>query len=96
MVAVLFVLLDLFHHSCQAYNKFLCHTLDSVWVFAFSTCLFFGTLLFQMHCSYGSDHGRLGTLQLLQRRETCSLWLTWFVSGFDCKKVPSPPPSLPP
>ena len=46
MVAVLLVLLGLFHCSGKAYYKFLHHAVDSIRIFALGTHLLIGTLFF--------------------------------------------------
>ena len=86
MVAVLLILLGLFHSSGKVYYKYLYHAINSIRTFTFGTCLLIGTLFFQMNSSHSRGLGRLRAFQILQRKETCHLGFTWFTSGLAMER----------
>ena len=85
MVAVLLLLLSLFHCPSKAYNKLLHHAVKTIRIFTFGTHLFSGAFFFQMCYCHGRGLGRLGAFQLSQREETHCLGFAWFISSLTTR-----------
>ena len=80
VVAAFLILLSFLHCLGQVHYKLLCHALNSIGVIAFSALSFVSAILFQVFHPYCRGLNRLGTFQLLKRKEAHHLRFGWIIS----------------